>query len=81
MFDTVQCKIKAIGPKKGIANKHPLSGKVWHSTDKYKKTIWRCNGKYKYGKTCSNRHVTEDELKDAYLDALNSLLESEIDET
>ena len=95
MFKIVQCKIKDIDPKKGIANIHPFSGKVWcsecgdvfgskvwHSTDKYRKTVWRCNGKCKYGKTCSNRHVTEDELKDAYLDALlNSLLENELDET
>ena len=27
------------------------------------------------------RKITENELKDAYLDALNSMLESEIDET
>ncbi len=94
VFEIVQCKIKDIDPKKGIANIHPFSGKVWcsecgdvfsskvwHSTDKYRKAVWRCNGKYKYGKTCSNRHMTEDELKEAYLDALNSLLESEIDET
>ena len=94
VFETVQCKMRGIDPKKGIANIHPFSGKmwcsecgdvfgskVWHSTDKYRKTVWRCNGKYKYGKTCSNRHITEDELKETYINALNTLLENEIDET
>ncbi len=25
--------------------------KVWHSTDKYRKTVWRCNRKYKKRRT------------------------------
>ena len=51
-----------------------FGSKVWHSTDKYRKVIWRCNRKYKKGeKKCKTPHLTEDEIKAAFLKALNSL--------
>ncbi len=51
-----------------------FGSKVWHSTDKYRKVIWRCNRKYKKGeKKCRTPHLTEDEIKAAFLKALNSL--------
>lgn len=50
--------------------------KVWHSTDKYKRTIWQCNGKYKGDKKCETPHITEDELKQLFLEALATLLEN-----
>ena len=28
--------------------------KVWHSTDKYRRVIWQCNGKFKGEHRCSN---------------------------
>jgi DNA invertase Pin-like site-specific DNA recombinase len=48
--------------------------KVWHSTDEYKRTVWRCNEKYKGGKKCDVPHVTEDAVKAAFLKAINTLL-------
>lgn len=30
--------------------------KVWHSNDKYRRTIFQCNGKFKNGKKCSTPH-------------------------
>lgn len=48
--------------------------KVWHSTDKYRKVIYRCNNKYN-GCTCQTPHVTEDEVKEAFVKALNMLLD------
>ena len=47
--------------------------KVWHSTDKYKKTIYRCNNKYD-GKRCDTPTITEDEIKESFIKAVNILL-------
>lgn len=48
--------------------------KVWHSTDKYRRIIYQCNRKYKGGKPCSTPHVTEEQVKDAFVRAVNVLL-------
>ena len=39
--------------------------KVWHSTDKYRKVIWRCNDKFK-GQKCTTPNLTEAEVKAAF---------------
>lgn len=48
--------------------------KVWHSTDRYRKVIWRCNAKYK-DKThkCETPHLTEDEIRVAFIRMVNKL--------
>ena len=48
--------------------------KVWHSTDKYRKVIWRCNAKFKGEHKCATPHLTEDEIKDMFLKAYNQLM-------
>lgn len=52
--------------------------KVWHSNDKYRKVVWRCNAKYKEhrraGKKCSTPTLTEDEIKVAFVAAVNIYL-------
>ena len=52
-----------------------FGSKVWHSKDKYRRVIWRCNHKYSDGHKCSTPHITEDEIKSLFLKALNKLLE------
>lgn len=47
--------------------------KVWHSTDQYRKTIYRCNNKYKNEK-CQTPHVTEDEVKALFVKAYDELV-------
>ena len=47
--------------------------KVWHSTDKYRRTIWQCNGKYKKRIKCSSPALTEEQIKEVFLDALARL--------
>ena len=47
--------------------------KVWHSTDRYRKVIYRCNRKYN-GEKCGTPHVTEDEVKAAFVSAYNQLV-------
>ena len=48
--------------------------KVWGSNTKYRRTIWRCNEKYKGDHKCSTPHVTEDEIKEQFLIAINELM-------
>ena len=47
--------------------------KVWHSTDNYRKTIYRCNNKYE-GTKCETPYVTEEDVKVAFVSAYNRLV-------
>ena len=47
--------------------------KVWHSNDKYRRIIYRCNHKYGDEK-CKTPHITEDEIKALFVKAFNELL-------
>ena len=47
--------------------------KVWGSNTKYRRIIWRCNDKYKGDAKCETPHVTEDDVKQKFLIAWNSL--------
>ncbi|MBQ7574401.1 MAG: recombinase family protein [Clostridia bacterium] len=47
--------------------------KVWHSTSKYKRTVWQCNEKFR-GKECSTPHYDEEEIKERFLKAYNILV-------
>lgn len=49
--------------------------KVWHSTSKYKRTIWQCNSKFKNSDKCSTPHLYEDDIKELFLRAFSRLLE------
>jgi site-specific DNA recombinase len=87
-FDAVQVEIerrKQLG--RPIACHSPLStklvcgdcggfygSKVWSSNTKYRRVIWRCNEKYKGNSKCTTPHVTEEEIKQKFLEAFNSLL-------
>ena len=86
-FDAVQAEIerrKGLGRPCGCNS--PLSAKVvcgdcggfygskvWGSNTKYRRVIWRCNEKYKGDKKCKTPHVTEDDVKQRFLLAVNSL--------
>ncbi len=43
--------------------------KVWHSTSKYRRTIWQCNSKFKGEHFCSTPHLYEAEIKAKFLNA------------
>ena len=89
LFDFVQLEIKRReqnGKHSGVsifANKVKCGccggwygAKEWHSTDKYRRVIYRCNKKYAHkGKPCSTRHLTEEEIKQVFVKALNSLVD------
>lgn len=44
--------------------------KVWHSTSKYRQTIWQCNHKFDGSKKCSTPHLRDSVIKDCFLEAL-----------
>lgn len=89
-FDTVQAEIerrKKLGRPCGCGSPFTAKiicgdcggfygSKVWGSNTKYRRTIWRCNDKYKGDTKCETRHVTEDEVKEAFLTDFNKLLGS-----
>lgn len=45
--------------------------KVWHSNDKYRKVVYRCNHKYDNGMVCDTPTFSEEELKTLFVDAFN----------
>lgn len=50
--------------------------KVWHSTDAYRSRIWLCNRKYETkGSPCPSPHLREAELQDAFLKAINQVIQ------
>lgn len=88
-WDEVQYILATSLSAKRSSKQHFLSGriycgccggvfgsKVWHSTDKYRATIWQCNDKYSGDKTCENTHVTEEEIEGSCVQAINQLLEA-----
>ena len=48
--------------------------KVWHSQDKYRGVIFQCNHKFKNDKKCRTPHLTEDEIKEAFVKAVNAVI-------
>lgn len=48
--------------------------KVWHSTDKYRRTVWQCNDKFKGGHRCTAPHLYEKDIKDLFLRAFGKLI-------
>lgn len=57
--------------------------KQWHTDSKYARVVWQCRNRYLGDKHCTTAYVTEDEVKSAFVEIFNSLLEnkSEVLET
>lgn len=47
---------------------------MWYSTSKYKRKIWQCNEKFKNDERCTTPHLTEEEIKEVFVKAVNSLI-------
>ena len=89
-FDFVQTEIKKRGscmPGQQYSGMHIFSGKIycgqcgaffcpktWHSNNKYRKTVWRCNLKYSGEKKCSSPHLYEEDIQRMFVTAVNQLL-------
>jgi len=50
--------------------------KTWHSTSKYRRTIWQCNSKFAGDRKCSTPHLDEDIVKNAFVTAFNKIIEN-----
>lgn len=48
--------------------------KVWHSTDKYRRTIWRCNSKFVNEQHCTTPTVDEETVRQGFITAYNQLM-------
>lgn len=87
-FELVQAEIARRKEKdKYYHSKNPLANriicsecgefygpKVWHSTsEKYRRVIWQCNGKYRHQNGCTTPHLGEKEIKEKFLIAYNRL--------
>lgn len=53
-----------------------FGSKVWHSTDKYRKTIWRCNSKFSNEERCETPSIDTDTIKQLFLTAYNQLMQN-----
>lgn len=69
-------KDKGVGVFFEKENIDTLDSKVWHSTDAYRSQIWRCNRKYETkGSPCPSPHLREEELQNAFLKAINQVIQ------
>lgn len=50
--------------------------KVWHSTDAYRKVIWRCNSKFKSEQRCATPHLDAETIQQKFLIAYDRLMAS-----
>jgi transcription elongation factor Elf1 len=50
--------------------------KVWHSTDAYRKVIWRCNSKFNGEKKCDTPHLDTETIQQKFLLAYNQLMQN-----
>ncbi len=86
IFDRVQDMMKQRGYRGGYSGITIFSSKivcgecggwygskVWHSTDKYRRIIWQCNAKFKEKKHCRTPHLTEYEIKAAFVRVMGKL--------
>ena len=48
--------------------------KVWHSNDRYRRTVLVCGSRYKEGVKCSAPHISENELKELFTEAASRVL-------
>jgi hypothetical protein len=48
--------------------------KVWHSTSKYRRVIWQCNGKFKGAEKCTTTHLYEGDIRCLFLSAFSELM-------
>lgn len=55
-----------------------FGSKVWHSTDRYRRVIWRCNNKYESGapkdQRCTTPHITEETVMDCFVRLMGNII-------
>ena len=92
VFDEVQLEMKRRREANYTAREHCFSGriicgdcgasyieKVWHSTSRYKRRMWQCSRKFKNDERCKTPHLYEDDVKAAFVRAMNEMIEDKDD--
>lgn len=88
VFELVQCELEQRKNRGGRhSGVHLFSGRIkcghcgawygsktWHSTDKYKKSIWQCNHKFDGDEKCPTPHFTDEEIQTLFISAVNQLI-------
>ena len=85
-FELVQKELKRRTGRHGRFYDSPFTGKiicgdcgayyghrVWHSNEPCRKNIWLCNDKYENGSVCKPPKVTDEEIMQTFLIAVNRL--------
>ena len=52
-----------------------FGSKVWHSTDRYRRTIWQCNSKFKGEERCHTPTVDTETVQRLFIKAYNQMME------
>ena len=84
-WDLVQAEI-ARRATPGASSHHPFASRIkcgqcggwygrktWHSTSKHRRHIWRCNNKYERSTACTTPHLSENQIREAFTQALATL--------
>lgn len=53
-----------------------FGAKVWHSNDKYRKVVYRCNHKFSGESKCTTPTLEEDQIKSMFVIAINRLIKN-----
>ena len=53
-----------------------FGSKVWHSTDRYRRTIWQCNGKFKGEDRCHTPTLDIETIQRLFIRAYNQLMQN-----
>lgn len=89
VFDEIQLELQRRCPDRNRhSGVHDFSGKikcgeceswygskVWHSNDKYRRTVWQCNHKFDGRQKCTTPHLDEETIKNASIRAANKALQ------
>lgn len=52
-----------------------FGSKVWHSTDRYRRTIWQCNNKFKNKERCQTPTIDTETVQRLFVKAYNQMME------
>ncbi len=53
-----------------------FGSKVWHSTDKYRRTIWQCNSKFSNEERCGTPTLDTETVQQMFISAYNQLMKN-----
>jgi site-specific DNA recombinase len=53
-----------------------FGSKVWHSTDKYRRTIWQCNSKFSNEEHCGTPTLDTETVQQMFITAYNQLMQN-----